>query len=120
MVNVENYNIVGVGANIEETYNNYITALNNSNKNVTDMEANGNTKKETLTVDRIGSIMSQNELVFYITTVEYPEKLIIVSQGLSKETPLTKEKDKIMISYFESDKSSKNVTTFDNLNLNIK
>ena len=120
MVNVENYNIVGVGSNIEETYNNYITALNNGNKNVTDMEANGNTKKETLTVDRIGSIISQNELVFYITTVEYPEKLIIVSQGLSKETPLTKEQDKIMISYFESDKSSINVTTFDNLNLSIK
>lgn len=120
MVNVENYNIVGVGANIEETYNNYITALNNGNKNVTDIDANGNTKKETLTVDRIGNIISQNELVFYITTVEYPEKLIIVSQGLSKETPLTKEQDKIMISYFENDKSSINAISFDNLNLNIK
>ena len=120
MVNVENYNIVGVGANIEETYNNYITALNNGNKNGTDIEANGNTKKETLTVDRIGNIISQNELVFYITTVEYPDKLIIVSQGLSKETPLTKEQDKIMISYFENDKSSINAISFDNLNLNIK
>ncbi|MBE6054780.1 MAG: cell shape-determining protein [Clostridium sartagoforme] len=120
MVNVENYNIVGIGANIEETYNNYITALNNGNKNVTDLEANGNAKKETLTVDRIGNIMSQNELVFYITTVEYPDKLIIVSQGLSKETPLTKEQDKIMISYFENDKDSINAITFDNLNINIK
>lgn len=120
MVNVENYNIVGVGANIEETYNNYITALNNGNKNGTDLEANGNTKKETLTVDRIGNIISQNEVVFYITTVEYPEKLIIVSQGLSKETPLTKEGDKIIISYFENDKSSINAISFDNLNLNIK
>ena len=120
MVNVENYNIVGVGANIEETYNNYITALNNGNKNGTDLDANGNTKKETLTVDRIGNIISQNEVVFYITTVEYPEKLIIVSQGLSKETPLTKEADKITISYFENDKSSINAISFDNINLNIK
>lgn len=120
MVNVENYNIVGVGNNIEETYNNYITALNNGNKNTTDIEANGNAKKETLTVDRIGSIISQNELVFYITTVEYPEKLIIVSQGLSKETPLTKEKDKISISYYENGNSSINAITFDNLNINIK
>ncbi len=120
MVNVENYNIVGVGNNIEETYNNYITALNNGNKNITDIDANGNAKKETLTVDRIGSIISQNELVFYITTVEYPEKLIIVSQGLSKETPLTKEKDKISISYFENEKNSINAITFDNLNLNLK
>ena len=71
-------------------------------------------------MDRIGSIISQNELVFYITTVEYPEKLIIVSQGLSKETPLTKEKDKISISYFENEKNSINAITFDNLNLNLK
>lgn len=120
MVNVENYNIVGVGNNIEETYNNYNTALNNGKKNSTDLEANGNTKKETLTVDRIGSVISQNELVFYITTVEYPEKLIIVSQGLSKETPLTRATDKINISYFENENNSINAITFDNININIK
>lgn len=120
MVNVENYNIVGVGNNIEETYNNYNTALNNGKKNSTDLEANGNTKKETLTVDRIGSVISQNELVFYITTIEYPEKLIIVSQGLSKETPLTRSGDKINISYFDNTNNSINVITFDNLNINIK
>ena len=28
--------IVGVSNNIEETYKNYITALNNGNKNITD------------------------------------------------------------------------------------
>ena len=120
MVNVENYNIVGVGNNIEETYNNYNTALNNGKKNSTDLDANGNTKKETLTVDRIGNVISQNELVFYITTVEYPEKLIIVSQGLSKETPLTRATDKINISYFENENNSINAITFDNLNINIK
>lgn len=59
MVNVENYNIIGVGNNIIVTYNNYITALNNGNKNVTDISDNGNTKKETLIVDRVGSLMSQ-------------------------------------------------------------
>jgi hypothetical protein len=120
MVNVENYNIVGVGNNIEETYNNYNTALNNGKKNSTDVNANGNTKEETLTVDRIGSIISQNELVFYITTVEYPEKLIIVSQGLSKETPLTRANDKIKISYFDNTNNSINAINFDNLNINIK
>ena len=45
MVNAENYNIVGVGNNIEETYNNYITALNNGNKNITDIDANGNLRR---------------------------------------------------------------------------
>lgn len=120
MVNVENYNIVGVGNNIEETYNNYNTALNNGKKNSTDVNANGDTKKETLTVDRIGSVISQNELVFYITTVEYPDKLIIVSQGLSKETPLTRSTDKISISYFDNTNNSINAITFDNLNINIK
>ncbi|MGG7057735.1 hypothetical protein ACQPUZ_05490 [Clostridium tertium] len=48
MVNVENYNIVGVCNNIEGTYNNYSTALNNGNKNTTDTNANGNTKKRNI------------------------------------------------------------------------
>ncbi|WP_300386022.1 cell shape-determining protein [Clostridium sp.] len=120
MVNVENYNIVGVGNNIEETYNNYNTALNNGKKNSTDTSSNGNTKTETLTVDRIGSVISQNELIFYITAVEYPEKLIVVAQGLSKETPLTRTNDKINISYFDNTNNSINAITFDNININLK
>lgn len=41
---------------------------------------------------------------------------IIVSQGLSNETSLTKANDKISISYFENEKASINAITFDDLN----
>lgn len=121
MVNVENYNIVGVGNNIEETYNNYVTALNNGSGNTTDVANNGTTKEETLTIDRMGNVMSQNELVFYITTVEQPDRLFIVSQGLSKEISLSKPNDKIKVSYIPNEKSNSiNVLKYDNLNINLK
>jgi hypothetical protein len=117
MISVQNYNIVGIGENLDTTMNNYIAAL--SDKNQDSLDTTGVLKEGQGTVERIGSVQTDKDVVFYIITKENPNTLIMAPKNISKELPLTKEGDKFSYKYVEMKNTDITLKEFDNLNLSI-
>ncbi|GGE63992.1 cell shape-determining protein [Priestia taiwanensis] len=120
MVNVENYNLVATGDTLQATLNSYVKAL--AGKGVQgNLETNGVEKSETGTVERIGSVTTEGNQLFYIVVKEKPNSLIIVPSAVSKEVALTKENDVIDYKYIElPNMDGITVKEFDNKNIDLK
>lgn len=118
MISVQNYNIVGIGENLDTTMNNYIEAL--TSKNDGSLDTTGVFKEGQGTIERIGSLQTDKDVVFYIITKENPDTLIIAPKNISKELPLTKEGDKFSYKYIEMKNTDITLKEFDNLNIDIK
>lgn len=118
MISVQNYNIVGIGETLEATMSNYIEEL--SNKNDGSLDTTGVLKESEGTVERIGALQTDKDVVFYIITKENPTTLLIAPKNISKELPLTKEGDKFTYKYVEMKNSDITLKEFDNLNIDLK
>lgn len=116
MVNVEDYSIVGVGESLSKTKSNYIKKLKNRGDWQTLIDSDDEVSEEG-TVLRMGTSMIEDTTYYYIVTVENPTKIFITSLNMSNELPLTKEGDKVKISYYKNNNSSIDLTYFDNLEL---
>jgi hypothetical protein len=120
MVNVENYNLVATGDTLQATLNNYVKTL--ASKGIQgNLQTDGVEKSETGTIERIGSVVTEGNQLFYILLKEKPNNLIIVPSTISKEVALTKENDVIDYKYIESpNMDGITVKEFDNKNLEVK
>ncbi|MDR3597407.1 cell shape-determining protein [Clostridium sp.] len=118
MISVQNYNIVGIGETLEATMSNYIEAL--SNKNTGSLDTTGVLKEGQGTIERIGTLQTDKDVLFYIITKENPTTLLIAPANISKELPLTKEGDKFSYKYIEMKNTDITLKEFDNLNIDIK
>ena len=120
-VSVQDYQTVGVGETISEARLNYDKALRVSpgNQNV------GNSSQELTelsgTVQRIGHETNTAGSVYYLVLKEHPELLFSIQGSLSDELAITREEDRVKISYYPREgASTQNAEDFDNLVFNQK
>lgn len=116
MVNVKDYSLVGVGESLSKTKSNYIKKL----KNHGDWQGLQNSSEETRetgTIKRIGSSIVDDTTYYYIVTNENENKIFIAPLNMSNELPLTKESDRVEITYYINENSSIDLSSFDNLEL---
>lgn len=116
MLNIEDYSIVAVGNSIAETKRSYMNAMNNVGIKFDfgDGEAYGYTKEGTVT--RIGNNIENGETYYYFILDNDTSKLYLASYAVSEELPITREGDKVKISYVDESNGAINIASFDNLN----
>lgn len=97
MVNVKNYNIVGVGDSLQSTLNKYLEGLTNTN-----ISLEGSSSEETLEgeVERIGLVVKDGTSIYDIKLKEN-DHIFSVSTETSREVALTSVGDKVSVKYIK-------------------
>lgn len=97
MVNVKNYNIVGVGDSLQSTLNKYLEGLTNTN-----ISLEGSSSEETLEgeVERIGLVVKDGTSIYDIKLKEN-DHIFSVSTETSREVALTSVGDKVAVKYIK-------------------
>lgn len=97
MVNVKNYNIVGVGDTLQSSLNKYLEGLTNTN-----MSLEGENKEEIITgeVERIGLVIKDGTSVYDIK-IKGIDNVFSVSTETSREVALTTVNDIVEIRYIK-------------------
>lgn len=115
MINIEKYSNVAVGKTIAETKRSYINTMNSNGNNVvfTD-EAYGYTKEGIVT--RITANIEGGDSYYYMVIDNDMTKLYMASM-VSEELPVTREGDKVKVSYIDESNGTINIVSFDNLEL---
>ena len=97
MVNVKNYNTVGVGDTLQATLNKYLEGLTNTNISL----ESGN-KEETITgeVERIGLVIKEGTSIYDIK-LKNNENIFSVSTETSRDVALTKAGDAVEMKFIK-------------------
>ena len=95
MVNVKNYNTVGVADSVQGTLNKYSEALTNTN-----ISLGGSNKKEVLegVIEKIGLVVKDGTSIYDIK-LEGDDRIFSVSTETAREVALSSIGDKIKITY---------------------
>lgn len=98
MINVKNYNTVGVGDTLQGTLNKYLEALTNTN-----ISLEGTNKDETIEgeIERIGLVVKEGTSIYDIKIKGQDEKIFSVSTETSREVALSKIGDMVKIKYIK-------------------
>jgi len=96
MINVKNYNTVGVGDTLQGTLNKYLEALTSTN-----ISLEGTNKDETIEgeIERIGLVVKEGTSIYDIKIKGQDEKIFSVSTETSREVALSKVSDMVRIKY---------------------
>ena len=114
LVNIENYSIAAVGSNIAEAKRNYMSKLSSSGNNNSLTDENSKGSLEGI-VTRISANVENGNTSFYLVIDDNKEKLYIAPYNVSEELPITREGDKVKISYIDTTNGAISITSFDNL-----
>lgn len=114
MLNIEDYSIVANGNTIMEAKRAYINAVNNSGSSV-DFGAEAYGYSVTGIVTRIGSNIENGNTYYYLILDGDDTKLYLASYMISEELPITREGDKVEVSYVDESNGTINIITFDNI-----
>lgn len=114
MLNIEDYSIVANGNTIMEAKRAYINAVNNSGSSV-DFGAEAYGYSVTGIVTRIGSNIENGNTYYYMILDGDETKLYLASYMISEELPITREGDKVEVSYVDEANGTINIITFDNI-----
>lgn len=97
MINVKNYNIVGVGDTLQSTLNKYLEGLTNIN-----ISLEGSSSEQILEgeVERIGLVVKDGTSIYDIK-LKGNDNLFSVSTETSREVALTLVGDKIVVKYIK-------------------
>ena len=115
MVNVKNYNIVGVGDSLQSTLNNYLEGLTNTN-----ISLEGSNNEEILEgeIERIGLVVKDGTSIYDIK-VKGNNNIFSVSTETSREVALSSVGDKISMKYIKVGDGKYILTnSFENLSIN--
>lgn len=115
MVNVKNYNIVGVGDTLQATLNKYLEGLTNTN-----ISLEGSSSEEVLegVVERIGLVVKDGTSIYDIKLKE-SDKIFSVSTETTREVSLTLVGDKVRVKYIKVGDGKFVITnSFENLTSN--
>lgn len=115
MVNIENYSIAVKGNNLLEASRAYMQALANSGTNYVagSNEAYGYTLEGI--VERISSATQDGSSYYYIIMQGEEGKIFTASYIISNELPLTRDGDKVVISYVDDKNGTVDILSFDNV-----
>lgn len=119
MISVTDYNVVGIGENIIDCKSNYLKGLAGKG-NYTAIGSTGNVINLSGTIKRINSSVVNGSTVYTFVLNEKPDLLFLVSSTISNELPITRDNDKVFISYVDTKQVVINCSKFDNLNFNQK
>lgn len=114
MLNIEDYSIVANGNTIMEAKRAYINAVNNSGSSI-DFGAEAYGYSVTGIVTRIGSNIENGNTYYYLILDGDDTKLYLASYMISEELPITREGDKVELSYVDESNGTINIITFDNI-----
>lgn len=117
MVNVKNYNIVGVGDTLQSTLNKYLEGLTNTN-----ISLEGSNSEEILEgeIERIGLVVKDGTSIYDIK-IKGNNNIFSVSTETSREVALSSIGDKIKIKYIKVGDGKYILTnSFENLSINNK
>lgn len=116
-VSVEDYNIVGVGRDKAEAMKNYKDALESGGSSLEIDESDEFDKEIEGTVKRIAADTKNGNTVYYLTLDTDEGNIFYATSKISKELPLTKEGDKIKITFSKDEKDVIEIDEFDNYNI---
>lgn len=116
-VSVEDYNIVGVGRDKSEAMKNYKDALESGGSSLEIDESDEFDKELEGTVKRIAADTKNGNTVYYLTLDTDEGNIFYATSKISKELPLTKEGDKIKITFSKDEKDVIEIDEFDNYNI---
>ena len=116
-VSVEDYNIVGVGRDKAEAMKNYKDALESGGSSLEIYESDEFDKELEGTVKRIAADTKNGNTVYYLTLDTDEGNIFYATSKISKELPLTKEGDKIKITFSKDEKDVIEIDEFDNYNI---
>ncbi|MBY7006563.1 cell shape-determining protein [Clostridium botulinum] len=114
MVNVKNYNTVGVGDTLQSTLNKYLEGLTNTN-----ISLEGGSKEETVLgeVERIGVIVKEGTSI-YDVKLKGTDNIFSISTEMSREVALTSVGDSVSVKYINVGNSKYVITNyFENVSL---
>lgn len=114
MVNVKNYNVVGVGDSLQATLNKYLEGLTNTN-----ISLEGSNSEETLEgeIERIGLVVKDGTSIYDIK-IKGNENIFTVSTETSREVALSKVSDKVLLKYIKVGEGKYIITnSFENITL---
>lgn len=116
MVNIQNYQAVGVGDAITDCRDNYLKVVMSGGGTITSDV--GLVKKEiTGSVLRISWNISNGNTTYYIILADNPNVIYKVLGNLSDKLPLTNVNDTVKIVYNEQNNKNTGVIEFDNLSI---
>lgn len=116
LVNIEEYSIVGMGSTIAEAKRSYTNKMTSKGNNVVFAdEAYGYTQEGIVT--RITANIENGNSYYYMILDNDMSKLYMASYMISEELPVTREGDKVKVSFVDEANGTINIVTFDNLNL---
>ncbi|GAA0107143.1 MULTISPECIES: cell shape-determining protein [Clostridium] len=97
MVNVKNYNIVGVGDSLQSALNKYLEGLTNTN-----ISLEGSNSEETLEgeIERIGLVVKDGTSIYDIR-IKGNDNIFSVSTETSREVALSSVGDKIVVKFIK-------------------
>ena len=116
-VSVEDYNIVGVGRDKAEAMKNYKDALESGGSSLEIDESDEFDKELEGTVKRVAADTKNGNTVYYLTLDTDEGNIFYATSKISKELPLTKEGDKIKITFSKDEKDVIEIDEFDNYNI---
>ena len=116
-VSVEDYNIVGVGRDKAEAMKNYKDALESGGSGLEIDESDEFDKELEGTVKRIAADTKNGNTIYYLTLDTDDGNIFYATSKISKELPLTKEGDKIKITFSKDEKDVIEIDKFDNYNI---
>jgi hypothetical protein len=115
-VSVEDFNIVGIGDNTEDSLKSYREQLKSKGNNVE--VGNEDTKEiKTGVIQRINSDVIDGNTSYYFTLDTLKDSIFVVSSKVSNEVPLSKEGDSVKIGYEKGETGSIDIMDFDNLSM---
>jgi hypothetical protein len=114
MVSVEDYTIVGVGNDFEETLRAYKNALHLSGSAV-ELGKNEESNMLRMKVSRIASDIRNGNTVYYLVLEGKEDKLFISSSQISVELPITQPGDSVAIEFDDDLNRLVDISSFDNL-----
>ena len=118
-VNIEDYSIVGVGNSISDAKRNYISEITSvGNKSAISSEAY--LYDLTGKVTRISSNVENGDTYYYLVIDGDNSKLFMASYDVSEELPITREGDKVSVSYIDDSNGVIDISKFDNLEFTQK
>jgi hypothetical protein len=116
MTNIENYSIVATGSTIAETRRAYLNAISSSGASIDFGDASDvYGYSVTGTVSRIMANVESGNTFYYIILDDDTTKLFLASYTISEELPITREGDKVSVTYISEGNGAISISAFDNL-----
>lgn len=118
-VSVENYNLYGLGNDVQSAVRAYRQTLSGHGN-----EMAPDSLVELATIEglivRVSADVSSGKTYYYLMVGGYPNKAFLGTSGVSEELPLSREGDRVRISYEEGRGRVVDITTFDNLDFQFQ